>query len=103
MSLPTLPTLRLELEKDSDQVRGFMFGRGVRDLKREGHHVAINKAELPESMQLKLATLLCCSVDPPTPDIPEVGTRIDETVFWVYLDSAEYGWLGSILDKDEAR
>jgi len=44
---------------------------------------------MPVSVQEKLAVLLCQSCDPPTADIPEVGTRIDEVTFWLYLTDDE--------------
>ena len=44
---------------------------------------------MPVSVQEKLAVLLCQSCDPPTADLPEIGTRIDETTFWLYITDDE--------------
>lgn len=81
--------LRLEMRRNGT-AQGMVFGVLNMYGKYKARDVDIDT--LPDSVQLKLAALFCCSTEPPTQDIPEVGTRISEDTFWVYLDDTETEW-----------
>jgi hypothetical protein len=47
-----------------------------------------NVDELPEWMQLKLATLMLLDSDEPNKkEVAGIGRRISESIFWIYLDN----------------
>lgn len=47
-----------------------------------------NVDELPEWMQLKLATLMLLDSDEPNKkEVVGIGRRISESIFWIYLDN----------------
>jgi hypothetical protein len=46
-----------------------------------------NVDELPEWMQLKLATLMLLDADEPNKkEVEHIGRRISESIFWIYLN-----------------
>lgn len=48
--------------------------------------VFYHEEDLPQWIRERLAVLAMESFEPPTEDIPNVGRRISEWVYWVYND-----------------
>lgn len=73
-------TYRVHVRQSSVEV--FCFGLESIDAKCEGVYTSVEC--LPQWLQEHLAVLMVASSEPPTVDIPEIGRRISERVFWVY-------------------
>lgn len=73
-------TYRVQIKQSGVDV--FCFGLESIDAKCEGVYTAVDS--LPQWLQERLAVLMVASSTPPTADIPEIGRRISERVFWVY-------------------
>ena len=81
-----IPTVRLSISLDGLintmvwPVQSGMF-RYIKDTYE-------NVDELPEWMQLKLATLMLLDSDEPNKkEVVGIGRRISESIFWIYLDN----------------
>jgi hypothetical protein len=79
---------RLAILKDCVKVE--IVGRGLYE-----HEETVacgwfdNVQQLPDWIQRKLAVLMVCDENPPTPIIPGVGRRISEDIFWVFAGNKE--------------
>lgn len=80
MNIADDTTYRVQIKQSGVDV--FCFGLESIDAKCEGVYTAVES--LPQWLQERLAVLMVASSTPPTADIPEVGRRISERVFWVY-------------------
>lgn len=85
-----IPTIRLSISLDGSintmawPVQSGMVS-GIKDAYQ-------NVDELPEWIQLKLATLMLLDADEPNKkEVVGVGRRISESIFWVYPDGSDTG------------
>ena len=60
------------------------FGMCALALPVEGHYATAD--DLPQWMQDKLAVLAILNPPPPTSDVPGVGRRMGENLYWIYHD-----------------
>lgn len=75
-------TYRVEL--DTHYVKVMSFGMEPLALSVEGTYSGVE--ELPQWMQDKLAVLQILHVPPPVTDVPGVGRRMSDDLYWVYHD-----------------
>lgn len=80
MGIVDSATYRVHIRQSGVDV--FCFGLESIDAKCEGVYTAVES--LPQWLQERLAVLMIASSEPPTADIPDIGRRISERVFWVY-------------------
>lgn len=69
-----------------DAVTVLCFGLESVDSQLEGHYDCIDA--LPDWVKERLAVLTVISCEPPMGEIPTVGRRISEKVFWVYAPTS---------------
>jgi len=80
-----IPTVRLSINQDqSINTMAWPVQSGnVRDIKDTYENVD----DLPDWVQLKLATLMLLDAEEPNKkEVVGVGRRISESIFWIYLD-----------------
>lgn len=75
-------TYRVEL--NTHYVKVLSFGMDPLALSVEGDYARIE--DLPQWMQDKLSVLRILHVPPPVTDVPGVGRRMGEDLYWVYHD-----------------
>jgi hypothetical protein len=80
MNIIDSATYRVQIRSSGVDV--FCFGLESIDAKCEGAYTSVDS--LPQWLQERLAVLMVASSTPPTVEIPKIGRRISERVFWVY-------------------
>lgn len=75
-------TYRVEL--NTHYVKVLSFGMDPLALSVEGDYASVE--DLPQWMQDKLDVLSILHVPPPVTDVPGVGRRMGEDLYWVYHD-----------------
>jgi len=95
-----MATLRIQVGRNHNEiVEAFLFGQlglgphGTKKVTVSGTGKTISEwrvlDDLPESIQQKLAVLLCIDPTPPADSIDKVGMRVSSDVFWVELSDDE--------------
>jgi len=95
-----MATLRIQVGRNHNEiVEAFLFGQlglgphGTKKVTVSGTGKTISEwrvlDDLPESIQQKLAVLLCIDPTPPADSIDGVGMRVSSDVFWVELSDDE--------------
>lgn len=75
-------TYRVEI--NTHYVKVLSFGMDPLALSVEGDYASVE--DLPQWMQGKLAVLSILHVPPPVTDVPGVGRRMGDDLYWVYHD-----------------
>lgn len=75
-------TYRVSICDTTKRVEVICFGIGSLANGVTGTYTS--EQELPDWMRQKLAVLRILSLPPPVEDIPDVGRRLQEGVFWIY-------------------
>jgi len=82
MSVTDDNTYRVLIHDDAGHVEVMCFGMDSIDPDAEGNYSSVH--DLPKWIQARLATLMMLNVPPPLREVGGVGSRIGQSIYWVY-------------------